>query len=338
MTARCYWGPAPGATVRAWMRFFAGPVCLVIAVAPDVLAQNYPVRPIRLVAPFPPGGFSDVTARILALRLGERLGQTVIVDNRPGGGTVIATDLVAKSPPDGYTLLYAGGSTFVINAVLMKTLPYDPLKSFDAVSIVCRTPLVLLAHPSVRANNVKELVALVSAKPGQFSYGSFGNGTTAHFAGEMFVSATGVKMVHIPYTGSTPSLNDLIAGQIPLSLDTVVVATPQLRAGRIKVIAVTTRQRTSLLPDVPTVAESGYQGFHMDSWVGLNVAAGTPAAIRNRLEAEVMRILSAADVQEKFAAIGVEAVPAKGRDFVALVKRELPRYSKIAREANITAE
>jgi tripartite-type tricarboxylate transporter receptor subunit TctC len=311
---------------------------LALATTFSAFAQTYPVRPIRLVAPFPPGGFSDVTARILAQRMGERLGQTMIVDNRPGGGTVIGTDLVAKSPPDGYTLLYAGGSTFVINPVLMKTLPYDPLKSFDAISVVCRTPLAILAHPSVRANSVTELVALVSAKPGQFSYGSFGTGTTAHFAGEMFVAATGVKMVHVPYKGSTPSLNDLIAGQIPLSFDTVVVATPQLRAGRIKVIAVTTRQRSPLLPDVPTVAESGYAGFHMDSWIGLNAAVGTPAAIRNRLEAEALKVLNTADVREKFAAIGVETVPAKGRDFVDLVKQETPRYSKIARDSNITLE
>jgi tripartite-type tricarboxylate transporter receptor subunit TctC len=322
--------------MKAFLTAFA--LAVTFASASPGVAQNFPVRPIRLIAPYPPGGFNDVTARILGQRLGERLGQTVIIDNRPGGGSVVGTVMAAKAPADGYTLLYGGGSTFVINPVLLKNLPYDPLKTFDAIGLVCRTPLAVLAHPAVPAGSVKELIAVLAGKPGQYSYGSFGNGTVSHFAGEMFVAATGVKILHVPYKGSTPALNDLIAGQIQLSFDTVVVASPQARTGRIRIIAVTTRERSALLPDVPTVAESGYAGFDVDAWIGLVSSVGTPRAVIKKLEAEMINVVGTKDVRDRFAAIGVDTVGTGSNSFVELVKQELPRYTKIARDANITAE
>jgi tripartite-type tricarboxylate transporter receptor subunit TctC len=325
-----------GTKFKSALAFFVVAGCIVTT-GPSV-GQSYPTRPIRLIAPFPAGGFNDVTARILAQRLGERLGQSMIVDNRPGGSTIIGTEIVAKAPADGHTLLYSGGGTFVINPVLLKNLPYDPIKSFAAIAIVCRTPMAILAHPSVPANNVKELIALIASKPGQYSYGSFGTASASHFAGEMFVSAAKVKLLHVPYKGSTPSLADLMGGQIPLSFDTVVVAMPQARANKIKIIAVTTNRRSTLLPDVPTVAESGYPEFNIDAWIGLSATARTPEAVVKRLANETIRVVGTKEVQDRFAAIGVETVGSSAKEFVDLIRQETPRFARIAQEAKITVE
>src|SRR5262249_2454691 len=201
----------------------------------------------RRVVRSPPGGFTDVTARILAQQLGERLGQPFIVENKPGASTIIGAEAVAKSQPDGYTLLYAGASTFTVNPVVLEKLPYDPIKSFAMVGMVCRTAMLLLAHPSVPVANLKEFVALVAAKPGHYAYGSFGNGPLSPLGAEQLVPVRGVKMLHVPYKGSPPLMNALVAGEVPFSVDTLVVAAPQIRAGRIKPIAVTSARRTSLL-------------------------------------------------------------------------------------------
>lgn len=314
-------------------------VCVLgLSLGESACAQDYPVKAIRLVLPFPPGGFTDVTARVLAQQLSERFGQPVIVDNKPGGGTVIGAEIVARAQPDGYTLLYTGGSTFTVNPVLIKNLPYDPLKSFTAVGVLGKTSMALLANPSVPANSIKELIALVLAKPGQYAYGSFGNGTTSHFAGEMFASTVGVKLLHVPYKGSAFSMNDLIGGQIPLSFDTIVVAAPQVRAGKIKAIAVTTQERSSLLPDVPTVAESGYPGFDLGTWVGLVAPAGTPDSVVKKLREELVKILAMKGVRESFQAIGVEPARPDAEEFVKLVQSEIQRYSQIAKDANIKAD
>jgi tripartite-type tricarboxylate transporter receptor subunit TctC len=301
-------------------------------------AQGYPAKPIRLVLPFPPGGSLDVTARILAQQLSERVGRPVVVENRPGGSSIIGTELVMRSPSDGYTLLYTGGSTFTTVPAIFKKLPYDPIKSFEPIGFICKTSIALLAHPSVPATNLKQLVALIKAQPAHFAYGSYGNGTQSHFAGEMFNKAMGVKLTHIPYKGSSFSISDLVAGQIPLSFDTVAAAAPQVRAGKIKIVAVTTKERSGIFPDVPAIAESGYPDFDVTSWIALVAPAGTAEAIVTRLREELLTILASRDVTDKFRAIGLEAVQPDAEEFLRRIKIELQKFSQIARDANIKAE
>jgi len=301
-------------------------------------AQTYPVKQIKIVVTFSPGGFTDVTARIVAQHWTERFGQSVVVENKPGASTVIGTDAVAKAKPDGYTLLYTGGSTFTTNPIVLSDLPYDPLKSFAPIGIVGSTPLMVLAHPSVPASNIRELVALVSARSGQYNYGSYGTGTPSHFAGELLWSALGVKLLHVPYKGSGPLMIALVAGEVLLSIDTVVVAAPQIRAGKIKAIAVTTITRSSLLPDVPTLAESGYAGFDVGAWVALSAPAGTPDSVLKKLRDETARLRTVREIQDKFSALGVEVVGSSPDEFVARVKDEIQRYSRIAKAANIRAD
>jgi tripartite-type tricarboxylate transporter receptor subunit TctC len=309
----------------------------LVAAAP-ALAQDYPSKPIRIIVTFSPGGFTDVTARIVAQHWSERFGQPVVVENKPGASTVLGTDAVAKSKPDGYTLLYTGASSFSIVPVVLREVPYDPLKSFAHIGIVGSTPMMVLAHPSVPATSLKELVALLS-KPGPFStYGSFGTGTGSHFAGELLWSALGVRPLHVPYKGSSPLMAALVAGEVPLSIDTVVVGAPQIRAGKIRAFAVTTASRSSLLPEIPTLSESGYPGFDVGAWVALAAPAGTPDAVLKRLRDETVRLRDVKPIRERFAALGVEVVGSTAEEFVARIKADLQRYSRIAREANIQAE
>lgn len=304
----------------------------------NVLAQEYPTKPVRFIVTFSPGGFTDVTARIVAQHWTERLGQPVLVENKPGASTVIGTDLVARAAPDGYTLLYTGSSTFTINPVVLKSLPYDPLKSFAPIGIVGTTPMMVVANPSVPVASIGELVALVSAKPREYNYGSFGTGTTSHLAGELLWSALGIKLLHVPYKGSGPLMAALVSGEVPLSVDTVVVAAPQLRAGRIKALAVTTAARSSLLPSIPTLAELGYPGIDVGAWVALAAPAGAPDPVLRKLRSETVRLRTVKDIQEKFAALGVEVVGSSPEEFTARVTGELRRYSQVASEANVRAE
>ena len=318
--------------------WFAASAVMAQSSPPAASAAAYPSKSVHIIVPFPAGGYTDVTARILAQGLTERLGQPFVVDNRPGAGTVIGAEAAARAQPDGYTLLLTGSSTFTVNPVLLRNLPYDPLKSFVTVGIVTRTPMVLLANPAFPANSVKELVALTAANPGKYAYGSFGTGTISHFAAEAFAGATGARMLHVPYKGSAPLMNDLMGGQVPVSFDTLVVAAPQLRAGKVKALAMLTGARTNLFPQVPTVAESGYPGFYISTWVALSSAAGTPEAVIRKLREEVTAILSQKDVIARFDAIGVEGVKPTAEDFVFNVQNDLQRFTKIAREADIKAE
>jgi tripartite-type tricarboxylate transporter receptor subunit TctC len=315
---------------------------ILLLIAPiwccNVLAQEYPTKPIKFIVTFSPGGFVDVTARIVAQHWTERFGQSVLVENKPGASTVIGTDSVARAAPDGYTLLYTGGSTFTINPIVLKNLPYDPLKSFAPIGIVGTTPLMVLAHPSISARNIGELMVLTSAKPSKYSYGSFGAGTTSHLAGELLWSALGVKLLHVAYKGSGPLMVALVSGEIPLSIDTVVVAAPQIRAGKIKAIAVTTAARSSLLPNVPTLAESGYPGINVGAWVAIAAPVGTPDLALRKLRSETARLRTVKDIQERFAALGVEVLGSSPEEFTATVTGELRKYSQVAKEANIRAE
>lgn len=298
----------------------------------------YPERPVTLVAPFPPGGAADVLSRLLAKKLEEQLGGPVIVENRPGAGTAIGATAVAKAKPDGHTLLISSNSTFTLNPALQPTLPYDPVKDFEPIGLVGSVPLTLLVNASVPVNEVHQLIAAVKAQPDKFVYGSFGNGTVSNFAGAMFNAAAGVKMTHVPYRGSAPLMNDLLGGQIPVSFDTVVAAAPQLKGGKVKVLAVTSARRSALLPDVPTLAESGFPGFEMSSWIAVVAPRGLPADVKTRLGKAFATIMTSSDTQERMKAAGFEPTWNPLPDWAGFVNSDIARMKAVAERAQIRLE
>jgi tripartite-type tricarboxylate transporter receptor subunit TctC len=295
----------------------------------------WPERPLTIVAPYPAGGAADVLSRLLARKLESELGQPVIVDNKPGAGTAIGAGFVANAKPDGYTLLVSSNSTFTLNPALQSRLPYDAARSFDAIGLVGSVALALLVNPSVPANNVAQLVAAVKAHPDKFVYGSFGNGTSSNFAGAMFNAAAGLKMTHVPYRGSAPLMTDLIGGQVPISFDTVVAAAPQLQSGKVKVLAVTSAKRSSLLPNVPTIAESGYPGFDMTAWIAVVGPHGLPPDVRARLQKAVATVVASPDMQEKMKAAGFEPGWQPVPDWAGFVTGDIARMKAIAQRAQI---
>ncbi|TMS57834.1 tripartite tricarboxylate transporter substrate binding protein [Imbroritus primus] len=301
-------------------------------------AQPFPDKPVRLVVPFTPGGSTDVLGRLVARKLSEVLGQSVVVENKPGAGTIVGADFVAKSAPDGYTLLLSGNSTFSVNAVTYSRLPYDPIKSFDAIGYVGSTALILLANPAVKASTLPQLVEEVKAKPGGMSYGSFGAGTTSQFAGEMIKAATGMDLLHVPYKGSSPAMSDLIGNQIPLTVDTVVAAVPQVKAGKVKALAVTSAARSQLLPQVPTVAESGYPSVVFSTTFVIVAPKGVPAPVRQTLEAAVATAMKDAKLQQGMIANGFEPEYAPASEYRPRVMADIDRLRKIAQAANIRAD
>ncbi len=298
-------------------------------------AAGYPERPITLVAPYPAGGAADVLTRLLGRKLEEQVGQTVIVDNKPGAGTAIGAAAVASAKPDGYTLLLSSNSTFTLNPVLQPKLPYDPVKSFEPLAMVANLALAVLVNPGVPAQNLKELMALARATPDKYMYASFGNGTVSNFAGEMLNAAAGVKMTHVPYRGSSPAMTDLIGGQVPVSFDSVVAATPQLKNGKIRVLAVTTAKRSMLLPDVPTVAESGYPGYEISSWIAFVAPRGLPADVRARLEKAVASMMMNPDTTDKMKAAGFEPNYHVISDWPGFINSDIARMKKVAEQAQI---
>ncbi|WP_295978855.1 tripartite tricarboxylate transporter substrate binding protein [uncultured Variovorax sp.] len=299
---------------------------------------GFPARPVTLVIPFPPGGATDVNGRVIAQKLGKELGQPVVIENRGGAGTVVGASYVAKSAPDGYTLLLSSGSTFTVNPAIRSNLPYDPVKSFEPVGIAGRVALILLANSEVPVQTVRQFVDYVKAAPGKYSYGSFGTGTTAQFAGETVLHATGLKMTHVPYKGSAPAMTDLMGGQIPFSIDTVSATVPQLKSGKIKAIALTTAKRSALLPDVPTFAESGYPDVDMDSWLMLAAPKGVPADVKAKLEKALAATIADPETKSKLLAAGLEPSYSNAATSVELINRELPIMRAIAARANITAD
>jgi len=301
-------------------------------------AAGYPERPVTLVAPYPAGGAADVLARILGKKLEEQLGQPIVVENKPGAGTAIGAAAVANAKPDGYTLLISSNSTFTLNPAVQAKLPYDPAKGFDAIGMVGSVALAVLVHPSVTATNVPQLVAAAKASPDKFVYGSFGNGTSSNFAGAMFNNATGLKMMHIPYKGSAPLMTDLIGGQIPVSFDTVVAAAPQLKSGKIKVLAVATAKRSSVMPDVPTVAEAGYPGFDMTAWLALVAPRGLPADVKARLDKALATLMASPDTQDKMKAAGFEPAYSAIPDWAGMVTTDIARMKAIAERSQIKTD
>ena len=302
------------------------------------LAEGYPTKPIQLIVPFPPGGAVDIVGRTISKKLGDRLGQPIVIENKAGAGTVVGAAFVANAPADGYTLLISSGSTFTVNPALNAKLPYDPVKSYEPIGMVARVPLILLANREVPVGNLKQLIGAVQRAPDKFSYGSFGNGTTGHFAAELTWSAAGIKVMHVPYRGSAPAMSDLMGGQIPFTIDTVAAALPQLKAGKIKAIAVTGATRATQLPDVPTVAESGFPGFSADSWLAVVAPRGLPPEAKAKLHKALADTLADAEVRSKLIAAGLEPSYATGDAVLTQIEDELPRMRAIAQRAQIRAD
>lgn len=315
----------------------AGAAALALPLA-HAQAQSYPDRPIKLVVPFAPGGATDILGRLLATSLGERLGQPVVVENRPGAGTVVAGALVAKAPPDGYTLLLGASTTLTLNPVIRNPLPYDPLRSFTPLGLVADMGLVLVAHNETPARTLPELVALAKTDPDKLSYGSFGTGSSVHFGGEMLKTATGMRMVHVPFNGSSPSLTALMGGQVQVAVDTVVATTPLIKAGKIRPIAALGPQRLPLLPQVPTVAESGYPGFAMDTWFAFLAPAGLPAPIQRKLEKALADTMAEPAMKKKLVDIGLSPAWGPGSALQERIERELPQMRAVAARADIKVD
>ncbi len=312
----------------------------IFALAGTVHAQanDYPAKPIRLVVPAAPGGGADFLARIVGVKLGELVGQSVVVENRAGASGTIAADGTAKSPGDGYTVLMGQSTSIVIAPQLYPKLPYDTLRDLKPVTLVAEVPNVMVVHPSVPANTVKDLIALAKAKPDMLNFGSSGNGAPSHLAGEMFKSATGTRLVHVPYKGAGPAVNALIAGEIQVMFAPIVAVLPQVKAGRLRALGVTSAKRSAAAPDLPTLAEAGLTGYEISSWFGLFVPASTPAAVVDKLFKETSRVLKSPDVLERFAKEGAEPVGSTPADFNNYVRTEFVKYNKVIKDNGIKAD
>jgi tripartite-type tricarboxylate transporter receptor subunit TctC len=324
--------------MKSHLRTFA--LLSLTAVSAGALAQgtspSYPTKPIRFVAPFVAGGPTDIQARMLGEKLGQRFGQQVIVDNRGGAGGNIGMEIVAKAPPDGYTLVIATVGTWAVNPHLYK-LPFDVLKDFAPIIQVSTSPGVLIVHPSVPAKSVKELIALAKQKPGELNYGSSGVGGFGHICGELFTLMTGTKMTHIPYKSSAPSLTDLVGGQIQVLFNNMISTVPHVKGGRVRALATTGAKRSPALPDLPTVAESGVPGYENSSWSAVAVPAKTPKPIVARLHREFSEILKLPDIQQKHAEVGAEIVGGTPEQFHSYLKSEVEKFGKLVKAAGIKA-
>jgi tripartite-type tricarboxylate transporter receptor subunit TctC len=309
----------------------------VMGVSP-ALAQQYPVKPIRMIIGFPPGGGTDIIGRIVAQRMSEGLKQQILVDNRGGASGQIAADLAAKAPPDGYTVMMAHIAAMSILPSLYPKLPYDPVRDFAPISQVGVSPQMVVVHPSLPVKNIKELIALARARPGQIHYASPGIGTVQHLAGELFNLQAKVNMVHVAYKGAGPSVIDLIAGHVQISFDVIPVVVNHVKAGKLRAIAVTSEKRTSLMPDLPTVNEAGLKGFDLSTWWGLVAPAAVNKDVVARLHAETVRVLGLSDVKERIAANGADVVGSSPAEFAAFIRNERDKYARIAREANVKLE
>lgn len=307
------------------------PVALVLAactVCSTAYAQNYPSRPVRFIVPFAAGGSTDIVARTLSTKLTELLGQSVIVDNRPGGGTVIGTESVARSAPDGHTLLVVP-APFTINPSLLSKLPYDPLNDFTPITLINTTPLVVVVNPSVPARNIKELIALAKSKPGALNFGSSGTGGSNHLAGELFNSMAGVKMVHVPYKGNAPALTDLVGGHVDLIFNGLTSAYPLIKSNKLRPLAVTSLQRSAVLPEMPTLDESGLKGFVAVAWNGLAGPAKLPADVVERMANSVRKVLGNQEMRERLKSEGSDPVGSTPAEFTQFIRDEIAKWAKV---------
>ena len=300
-------------------------------------AQGYPSKAVRLIVPFLAGGSTDIVGRTVAQKLSEMWGQPVVVDNRPGGGTTIGTDAVAKSAPDGYTLLVTP-APFTINPSLLARLPYDALNDFAPITLINTTPLVMVVHPGVPAKTVKELIALARAKPGQLNFGSSGTGGSNHLAGELFDAMAGVKMVHIPYKGNAGALTDIVGGHLDVVYNGLTSALALIKGGKLRVLAVTSLKRNAALPDVPTLDESGLKGFEAVAWNGLTAPAKTPRDVIVKINADVLKVVNSPDLKERLKAEGSDPVGSSPEQFAAFLRSEIAKWAKVIKFAGVKPE
>lgn len=309
-----------------------------LAAVPAFAQDTYPSKPIRLVVPYPPGGASDVTARLMGQKVTEAWGQQVVIDNRPGANGIVALEHVAKQPPDGYTLLLANLGPNAINPAIYAKLPYDPVKDFAPVTLTTLVPQVLVVAPSFVAKTLKDLLDFARANPGKLNYGNGGNGSSNHLGVELMASLAGVSLTAVPYKGDAQAMTDAMSGQVAMTLPTVVAATPHIRSGKLRPLAVGTKTRVASLPDVPTMQEAGVPGYESFSWGGVMAPAGTPPAVVNKLHAEFVRILRLPDMQEKLAALGATVSAAGPAEFATFLQAEIRKWDGVAKRANIRLE
>ena len=303
-----------------------------------VVAQTYPAKPVRMIVPFPPGGATDLLARVVAQKLAEAIGQQVVVDNRPGAGGALGSRLMLDAQADGYTILTSSVSTHAIGPHLYAKPPYDPVRDFAAITALSSTPTVMMVSGTLPVNSLKDFIALAKTRPGQLNYGSSGVGTQFHLSGELLKLQTGISMVHIPFKGTALVYPDLFSGQVSMLFDTLSVAIPFIKAGRVKALGVTGTQRTPTLPDVPTIAEGGVAGFSAGLWLGVWGPAKLPREIAERLSAEIAKLLKQADVKERLLAQGMEPIGDTPAQFAGFVQREFEQWGKVVRAAGVKAE
>jgi len=307
-------------------------------ITPEIAAaQPYPNRPIRLISPYPPGGSNDVLARLAADKLGAAMGQRVVVDNRPGANTIVGTDIVAKSAPDGYTMVLLPNS-FVTNPSFYSKLPYDTTRDFSAVALIAISPQMLVVHPSLAATTVRELVALAKAKPGFYSYGTSGNGSVGHLGMVLFGMLAGVHLEHIAYKGTAPAVTELLGGHIPIMMSSMLSVIPHVRAGKLRMLAVTTAKRSPAVPEAPTIAEAGVPGYEATLWYGIVAAARTPEPILARVSRELDKALRYRDIIEKLSSQGVEPYYTGPKDFAARIRDEIPKWARVITDSGMRPE
>ncbi len=309
-----------------------------LVVTPAAHAQSYPSKPVRMIVGFPPGGGTDVVARVISQKLSEWYGQTVVVENRAGATGTIGADVLAKSPPDGYTLMMGHANSHAIAPNLMAKLPYDPIKDFAPVSYVGYVPNVLSLHPSVPAKSMKELVTLLKANPGKYTYASSGNGSSQHLSGEMFKLLTGTSILHVPYKGSGDAIKDLIAGTVSMNFDTMPPVLEHIKAGKLRGLGISTPKRLAQLPDVPTFAEEGLTGFEILNWYGVMAPAATPKDIVMKLATDMNKAMREPEVKARLEQVGTQLKELSPDEFGAFMRAELAKYAKLVKEANIRLE
>jgi len=320
------------------MRILSCVVALAFVLASGMAeAQSYPAKPVRLIVPFPPGGSNDIVGRMIAAQLGERLGQQIVVENKAGAGGVLGAEAAAKSPPDGYTLLLISVA-YCFNPSLYKNLPYDQEKAFAPVSILATGPVALTVHPDLPVNSARELIALAKAKPGSLNYASAGVGSLQHLAGAFFMSLAGIDVVHVPYKGGGPAMADVMAGQAQIVMPSMIQVLPYVKSGRLKLLGTSGAKRSAVLPDVPTISESGLPGYEAHNWWGILAPAGTPGPVIDRLHRELTSVLDSRETGKRFESEGAEAVRMSPAQFGRFIAAETAKWAKASRDAGIRAE
>ena len=322
---------------RCLVAALAALLCIASTFTHGAAAEAYPSRPIRFIVPFPPGGGNDIVGRIVAARLGEALGQLIVVDNRSGAGGTLGTDLTAKAPPDGHTIL-VNNISLAVNHTLVRNLPYDTLRDLAPISLLGRQPNIVVVHPAVPVKSVRDLLALARMKPGQLNYGSGGQGTASHLATEMLKLMTRTDFVHVPYKGLGPALTDLIGGRLELIISTMASALPYMKSGKLRPLAVTAAKRSSFLPEIPTMEEAGVKGYEFSTWYGVLAPGGTPAAIIDKLNAATSKAVQSAAVKEQFATQGLEPAASSPEEFGAYLRTEVAKWGKVIRGSGVVPE